>query len=96
VIAGKSAKRFNFFSAIRFKYIIKMLNVSSLASRIQGLELNASRHSKLYTLNSKLLACKDTNFLSNNSTFLSFFYTYNKKMRHEEEKSFFSYLIYFY
>ena len=40
-----------------------MLNVSSLVSRIQGLELNAMRHSKLYTLNSKLLACKVNNFL---------------------------------
>ena len=45
--------------------MIKMLSVSSLVLRIQGLELNALWHSKLFTLNSKLLACKVNNFLSN-------------------------------
>ena len=51
-----------------------MLNVSSLVSRIQGLELNAMRHSKLYTLNSKLLACKVNNFLSNKRYISLLFY----------------------
>lgn len=64
-----------------------MLNVSSLVSRIQCLELNATWHPKLYTLNSKLLACKVNNFLSNNHTF-SYFFRYRVKIKKHENKKY--------